>query len=73
MACGDNYTVAGTMNNALYMWGRGCRPTSQPTEELIKDSKNRDKDKTSDLSLLQPSTSTSHEEVASVPLTTKRK
>ena len=38
VACGDNYTVAGTNNNALYMWGKGPQHTPSPSDEGTKTS-----------------------------------
>ncbi|XP_071787892.1 uncharacterized protein [Asterias amurensis] len=67
VACGDNYTVAGTMDNALYMWGRGCCPTTQPSEELSKDLTKCDQDQVSKSGSLQLSDSVLNEEVACVP------
>ena len=59
--------MAGTMDNALYMWGRGCCPTTQPSEELSKDLTKCDQDQVSKSDSLQLSDSVLNEEVASVP------
>ncbi|XP_022103366.1 uncharacterized protein LOC110986064 isoform X2 [Acanthaster planci] len=55
VSCGDAYTVAGTSDNALYMWGRGCRATPQSNEETDKEFKASDKDHCSVSSLVLPS------------------
>lgn len=38
VACGDNYTVSGTEDNALFMWGKGPQPTPPPSDEGTKNS-----------------------------------
>ncbi|XP_038046761.1 serine/threonine-protein kinase Nek8-like [Patiria miniata] len=55
VACGDTYTVAGTSKNALFMWGRGCRPAPHSNEGIDKEFKNCDKDRCSVTGLALPS------------------
>ena len=38
VACGDSYTVSGTEDNALYMWGKGPQHTPPPSDEGTKNS-----------------------------------
>ncbi|XP_072021077.1 LOW QUALITY PROTEIN: uncharacterized protein [Amphiura filiformis] len=38
VACGNSYTVSGTEDNALYMWGKGPQHTPPPSDEGTKNS-----------------------------------